>query len=249
MRAYLLDDEPLAVKRLARLLEETGRAEIVGASSDPLAAAAWLNMNPVDALFIDIEMPGLNGFELLARLASPPLVVFVTAFDQYALRAFQANSIDYLLKPVEPAELARALSKLERMLGGKGDTPRQNIAGLLEKLLAKYPARVASRTGDKVEFVEVAEVTHFYAKDKLTYAATAAKQYMLDQTISDLDQRLDPGQFLRIHRGTLVKVSEIRELHSWFGGRMIVRLKDGKTELPVSRERIAELKVRMGLSG
>ncbi len=249
MRAYLLDDEPLAVRRLARLLEETGRAEIVGSSSDPLAAADWLNVNPVDVLFLDIEMPGLNGFELLARLASPPLVAFVTAFDQYALRAFQANSIDYLLKPVEPAELARALSKLERMLGGKGDTPRQNIAGLLEKLLAKYPARVASRTGDKVEFVEVAEVTYFYAKDKLTYAATAAKHYMLDQTISDLEQRLDPVLFLRIHRGTLVKVSEIRELHSWFGGRMIVRLKDGKTELPVARERVSDLKLRMGLSG
>ena len=248
MRAYLLDDEPLAVKRLARLLEETGRAEIVGSSSNPMAAADWLNANPVDVLFIDIEMPGLNGFELLARLASPPLVVFVTAFDQYALRAFQASSIDYLLKPVESVPLARALSKLERMLGG-GEAPSQNIAGLLEKLLAKYPARVASRTGDKVEFVEVAEVTYFYAKDKLTYAATAAKHYMLDQTISDLEQRLDPVQFLRIHRGTLVKVSEIRELHSWFGGRMIVRLKDGKTELPVSRERIAELKVRMGLSG
>ena len=248
MRAYLLDDEPLAVKRLARLLEEAGRAEIVGSSSDPMAAAAWLNGNPVDVLFVDIEMPGLNGFELLARLASPPLVVFVTAFDQYALRAFQASSIDYLLKPVEPVPLARALSKLERMLGS-GEAPSQNIAGLLEKLLAKYPARVASRTGDKVEFVEVAEVTHFYAKDKLTHAAVAAKHYMLDQTISDLEQRLDPVQFLRIHRGTLVKVSEIRELHSWFGGRMIVRLKDGKTELPVARERVAELKLRMGLSG
>ena len=248
MRAYLLDDEPLAVRRLARLLEETGRAEIAGSSSDPLAAAAWLNVYPVDVLFLDIEMPGLNGFELLARLASPPLVVFVTAFDQYALRAFQANSVDYLTKPVEPAQLARALSKLERMLGG-GEAPRQNIAGLLEKLLAKYPVRVASRTGDKVEFVEMSEVTYFYAKDKLTYAATAVKHYMLDQTISDLEQRLDPALFLRIHRGTLVKVSEIRELHSWFGGRMIVRLKDGKTELPVSRERVAELKVRMGLSG
>lgn len=247
MLTHLLDDEPLAVRRLNRMLTETGRVRVAGSSSDPTEAVTWLNANPVDALFLDIEMPGLSGFEVLARLESPPLAVFTTAYDQYALRAFQANSIDYLLKPIEPGQLARALTKLERMLGSPSAMPGQNIAGLLEQLLAKYPSRFASRIGEKVEFVEVADVTHFYAKEKLTYAATAAKHYALDLSISDLEQRLDPSQFVRVHRSTLVKVASIGQLHSWFGGRLMLRLKDGKTEIAVARERATELKARLGL--
>lgn len=252
MRAFLVDDEPLALRRLARLLEATGSVEVVGTESDPAAAAARLTPGAADVLFLDIEMPGLNGFQLLARLEEPPLVVFTTAFDQYALRAFQANSIDYLLKPVDPAQLDRALAKLERMLGGTES--RGNLRGLLSQVAEalesrrpEYLTRIASRVGDKIEFVETLAVTHFYAKDKLTFAATAAKHYVIDQTIADLEQRLDPRRFLRIHRATLVNTEHIRELYTWFGGKMLVRLKDGTTELPVAKERVSELREKLGI--
>ena len=112
LRAYVVDDESLAVQRLTRLLEETGRVQVVGSTTDAEAALAFLQANDVDVLFLDIQMPELNGFELLERLERDPFVVFTTAYDHYAIDAFTVNSIDYLLKPVEPDRLARALDKL-----------------------------------------------------------------------------------------------------------------------------------------
>jgi DNA-binding LytR/AlgR family response regulator len=117
--AYLLDDEPLALKRLQRMLDATRRVTIAGMSTDPVEAEAYLRTHRVDLLFIDIEMPEMSGFELLHRLDPHPLVVFTTAYSQYALQAFEVHSIDYLLKPVDEASLDRALTKMERMLGGK----------------------------------------------------------------------------------------------------------------------------------
>src|SRR6478609_3300218 len=114
IRAFVVDDEALAVKRLARMLEETGRVEVVGTSTDPVDALAALGGNAPDVLFLDIQMPGMTGFEMLSMLDPQPLVIFTTAYDQYALQAFEVNSIDYLLKPVEERHLARALDKIER---------------------------------------------------------------------------------------------------------------------------------------
>jgi two-component system LytT family response regulator len=209
-------------------------------------------MNP-DVLFLDIEMPGLSGFDVLEKLGEPqPLVVFTTAYDQYALNAFKVNSIDYLLKPVEPGELARALAKLERVLGGA--EARADVGALLGQVRAmlaerqpEYLARVASRVGDRVEFIDVADVTHFYAEDKLTFAATSAKHHALDISIAELEQKLEPRRWVRIHRSTLLNVDAIKELRTWFGGKLLVRLKDGKTELHVARDRASEVKARLGV--
>src|SRR5438132_5274360 len=115
MRAYVVDDEQLAVERLTRLLQATGRVTIAGSATDPVAALDFLRAHAIDVLFLDIQMPGLTGFELLERLERQPLVIFTTAFDRYALNAFEANSIDYLLKPIEPERLDRALDKAERL--------------------------------------------------------------------------------------------------------------------------------------
>ncbi len=118
MRAFVLDDEILAVKRLTRMLEETGRIQIVGSSTDPLEAIEQLSNLSIDVLFLDIEMPGATGFDVLRKIkGEQPLVVFTTAYNQYALQAFEVNSIDYLLKPIEPQQLERALNKLERIRG------------------------------------------------------------------------------------------------------------------------------------
>src|SRR5450755_3120247 len=185
-------------------------------------------------------MPGMTGFEMLAKLDPQPAIVFTTAYDQYALQAFGVNSVDYLLKPIDPAQLNRALDRIERMRVGA--EPRPEIRELLDRLAAaskpqpEYPDRIASKTGERVEFVELARVTHFFASDKLTYAATAPKNFMIDHTIQELEQKLDPRKFLRIHRATLLNVDYVHELHTWFAGRMVVRLKDEKkTELTVSR--------------
>jgi two-component system LytT family response regulator len=253
MKAFLVDDEPIAIDRLRALLSEHGRVEVVGAGTDPAAVLPAIRASDPDVLFLDIEMPGLSGFELLERLGPPqPLIVFTTAYDQYALDAFKVNSIDYLLKPIERADLARALAKLERMLGGteaRGDLVAllQQVRAALGRKEPEYVVRLPSRTGERVDFIDVADVTHFYAKDKLTFAATSAKHYALDLSIAELEPRLDPRQWLRIHRSTLVSVNAIKEVHTWFGGKAVVRLKDGKTELQIPRERAAEVKARLGI--
>ena len=252
IRAFLVDDEALALKRLSRMLAATGRVEETGSSKDPVEAVDAILAAKPDVLFLDIEMPGMNGFQMLAKLDPQPLIVFTTAYDQYALRAFGVNSVDYLLKPIEPAQLSRALDRIERMR--RGTEPRPEIRELLDRLAAatkaapEYPDRIASKIGERVEFIDLARVTHFFARDKLTYAATQAKNYAIDNTIQELEQKLDPRKFLRIHRGILLNVDFVHELHSWFAGRMMVRLKDEKkTELTVSRDRVKALKQRLGL--
>jgi two-component system LytT family response regulator len=229
------------------MLAATKRVEVAGTSTDPVEAVpAILASNP-DILFLDIEMPGMNGFEMLTHLQTQPWVVFTTAYDRYALEAFGVNSVDYLLKPVEAAHLDRALDKIERLRGASAAPP--GINELIRRLTApSYPDRVASKVGEKIEFVDLEQVTHFFAADKLTFAATPVKNYAVDYTIQELEQKLEPARFVRVHRATLVNVAHVQELHSWFAGGMMVRLKDPKhTELKVSRDRVRALKERLGI--
>lgn len=255
MRVYLVDDERLALSRLERMLRETGRVDVIGSSTDPERAIPEIELLQPDVLFLDIQMPGLTGFELLGRLSlNPmPLVVFATAYDRYALRAFEVNSIDYLLKPVEEPQLDRALGKLERMLASPA--PRPDLDALVKQVTAALQAqrnepidKIPSRVGERVHFIELDRVTHFFAEDKLTYAATPEKNWVVDKTIAELEQKLDPQRFLRVHRSTLVNLEYVDELFPWFGGRMVLRLKDAKkTELTVARDRLKDLKGRLGL--
>lgn len=248
MRAFLIDDEPLALRRLERMARETGELDVIGSSSDPVEAVEQVRKLQPDVLFLDIEMPGLNGFELLRQLDPQPLVVFTTAYNQYALKAFEVNSVDYLLKPVEREQLDRALRKAQRGLGG----PRPDLSGVLRQLLdmkkPAYPERIASKAGEKVEFVDLSRVTHFFAEDKMTFAATEAKNYVIDSPIADLESKLDPEKFIRVHRSTLVNLRFVHELYPYFTGRMLLRLKDAKrTEITVSRDRVKPLKEKLGL--
>jgi len=244
IRAFVLDDEPLAVKRLSRMLRETGRVEVAGSSSDPVEAIEALRQSPPDLLFLDIQMPGMTGFEMLRELEPQPLVVFTTAYDQYALQAFEVNSVDYLLKPVEPTHLVRALDKIESRRAVTPDW--KSLLTALQR--PEYPERIASRLGERMHILDLAKVTHFFAQDKLTYAATETRNYVVDHTVADLERKLDPRHFCRIHRSTLVNLAWVKEVDAWFGGRAIVRLKDSKsTELQAARDRTAELRKRLGL--
>src|SRR5436853_1237600 len=250
LRVFLIDDEALALRRLARMLEATRRVQIVGSANDPEAALAALTKESIDALFLDIEMPGLGGFELLAQLPVQPFVIFTTAYERYALRAFAVNSIDYLLKPIEAEQLDRALAKLER-LRAAGQPPElrvvmEQLAAGLKAQPSPYPTRIASRLGDRVQFIDLQRVSHFVARDKLTYAVTGEKQFVIDAAIAELEQKLDPAHFIRIHRATLVNLDYIAEVHTAFAGGMIVRLKDARrTELAVARDRVRALKQRL----
>jgi two-component system LytT family response regulator len=253
LRAYLVDDEPLALERLRRLLAGTGRVEVTGSTTEPEKAVADLTAHPPDLCFLDIQMPRLSGFEVLARLPVQPIVIFTTAYDQYALKAFGVNSVDYLLKPVEPESLERALAKVER-LRGSGQLAQPELQGLLRQLASslreakpEYPARIASRLGDRLQFLDLRRVTHFHSENKLTYAVSEGKAYCVDHTIAELEKKLDPKKFIRVHRSTVVNIDWIKEVASLPGGAFHLRLKDAQhTDLTVARDRAREFKARVG---
>jgi len=256
LRAYVVDDERLAVQRLIRLLQETGRVEVAGSTTDTETALAFLRAHDVDVVFLDIQMPGLTGFELLERLDREPFVIFTTAYDHYAIDAFTVNSIDYLLKPIEPDRLERALDKLERRSGA----PAGSIAGgdlaairaLARELAARRTGahrldRIASRVGDRTTILDAARVTHFIARDKLTFAVVNSRECVIDYTLAQLEEKLE-RRFVRIHRATIVNVAFVQELFPGLDGGMLVRLKDeARTELAVARDRVRDLKERLGI--
>jgi two-component system LytT family response regulator len=251
LRAFVVDDERLAVDRLVRLLEASGRVEIAGSDTDPVRALAALKSEDVDVLFLDIQMPELTGFELLEELGRDLPVIFTTAYDQYAIDAFTVNSIDYLLKPIAPERLERALDKLQRRAGEKA-SGAPSVRALARELAAQLKTgtkldRIASRVGERTTLLETARITHFFSKDKLTFAVSAGRPHAVAQTLLELEERLDPRSFLRIHRATIVNLAFVRELHPSVDG-MAVRLKDdGQTELAVARDRLRLLKERLGI--
>ena len=250
IRAYVVDDERLAVDRLTRLLQATGRVTIAGSAIDPEAALAVLRETPVDVLFLDIQMPGLTGFELLERLERDVTVVFTTAYDQYAIDAFGVNSLDYLLKPIEAERLDRALDKIERFAGQAARPDVRQLARELAAQLApnKRLERIASRVGEKTTVLDVARISHFTSKDKLTFAVVAGHEHVIDHTLTELERQLDARRFARIHRATIVNIGFVQELFPAVDGGVLVRLKDEKkTELSVARDRVRELKQRLGI--
>lgn len=254
LRAFLVDDEPLALDRLALLLERTGRVEVLGRATEPEDAIARMSAAPPDVCFLDIEMPRLTGFDVLARLPVQPVVVFTTAYDHYALRAFAENSVDYLLKPIDPARLDAALDKIERLRAPGAGPPAPPLNELLDRIAATlhepppaWPERIASRLGDRVRFVDLSEVTHFVAKDKLCFAVVGGKEHCVEQSLAELERRLDPSRFVRVHRSAIVRVSAIRHVHTPAGEAMTLQLDDAAgTELTVARDRVKDVRAKLG---
>ena len=249
IRAFIVDDERLAVDRLCRLLEATGRVAVVGSATDPEQALTELRARSVDVIFLDVQMPELAGFDLLARLDADTPVVFTTAYDQYAIEAFAVNSVDYLLKPIEPARLDRALDKLQRLTGDS----RPDVRVLARELAAHLAPgrkleRIASRVADRTIILDVARVSHVVARDKLTFAALGGREHVVDYTLAQLEQRLDPRRFVRVHRGAMVNVAFVDEIYPDVDGGIVARLKDErKTEISVARDRVKNLKERLGI--
>jgi two-component system LytT family response regulator len=235
----LVDDEPLARTRLRRLLAEHAAIEVVGEAGDGEAACRVIDELSPDLVFLDVQMPGLSGFEVLARLESRPRVIFITAHDEFAVRAFEEQAVDYLLKPVEPARLERALARVTGAdAPAAGRIEDERLTRLIDAVERRSagPRRIAVRRGPKVILVEPASILFCRAEDKYTVLYTAEGEHILDRTIEDLEQTLDPSTFLRIHRSVLVNLASVRDLTAVEGGRFVVTLKDQPgTKLHASR--------------
>ena len=243
-RTLLVDDEALALLRLRRLLRpHRAIIEIVGEASEGEAALRQIEHLRPDLVFLDIQMPGLTGLEIAGQLQDPPYIVFCTAYDEYALEAFQAHALDYLLKPVAPERLRTAMEKLQRLTRGDYAVFREHLGRILEQVRA--PARrLQVRLGDRIRFVEPSAVRFFRAADKYVEAHTETDIFLLDQSLNQLERDLPAEGFVRIHRSVLVNMNHVREIVRQTGGSYRVRLSDQTgIELSVSRQ----AKGRLGL--
>ena len=221
----LIDDEKLAIKRLARLLENYPQTiKIVGEAYNGADGLQAVEQLKPELLFLDIEMPILNGFEMLARLPYMPIVVFATAFEAYAIRAFEENSIDYLLKPIEKDRLLLTIEKLKKRRAGNTTIDyTQQLFGVIEQLKPKKELMsIPVKMGERILLIRLEEITYFEAEDKYVYLHTADdKKYLIDYTLSALEEKL-PSYFLRASRSVIINQHFIKEIQKYFSGRYLL---------------------------
>jgi len=236
-RTILVDDEPLALDRMKRLLKpHRDTIEIIYSAQNGLEAVETINRLNPDLIFLDIQMPELSGFEVLDRVNHLPLIIFCTAYDEYALKAFETNSIDYLLKPVEPERLNTAIEKLWRLTSDDKESFHEQLQKLLSGMKKPAVKRIRVSSGDTIHLVPVDEIFFFRAEEKYVIASTYDKSYVLNQTLNQLEAELSTDDFVRIHRSAIINLNHLEKIIRWFGGNYRVRMRDKeKTELDISR--------------
>jgi len=250
LRILIVDDEPLARSRARRLLEPIDGAEVVGEAGTASEARRLIETSRPDVLLLDIQMPGEDGFALLADLDPRPAVIFVTAFDQYAVRAFEENAVDYLLKPFRSERLAEALDRARRDLRRPEEISRklEELLGGLDRAKASpHLERFTVRVGQRQLILKADEVLWFGAEEKLVFAATSGDRHYVNFTLDQLERKLDPRRFARVHRSAIVNLDHAAALRPGFAGTYRLQLRDAdRTEVPVSRARARLLRERLG---
>jgi len=251
LRTVVVDDEQLARDELCFLLQQMGGIEVVAQAGNGVEALRVIEECQPDLVMLDVQMPGLTGFEVARRVADAGLesqVVFVTAFDQYAIDAFEINAVDYLLKPVEPARLATAVERVrKRRASERGDGKNGADLDRLVQMLAERQARreqLAIKVDERFLLVHTDEVVHASVEDDqirvVTNSLSGTSNY---RTLDELQTRLDPAVFWRVHRSHLVNINKIKEIVPWFSRNYILKMKDAKgTEIPVSRSQTRRLR-------
>jgi two-component system LytT family response regulator len=242
LRAILVDDEPVARRRLRALLKGESRVDVVGECEDGQEALDSVRRLAPDVMFLDVQMPGLDGFDVLELLppGDCPAVIFVTAYDKYAMRAFDVHAADYLLKPFARARLETAVTRAAA-LAGSAENPRR-IRALLDTVRAGQPLkRFLVRAGGRAYPVRCEDVESIEAADHYVELRTAAGAHLVREPLSSIEQRLDPARFVRIHRSTIVNVARVVELHPLAHGECLVRLASGRSPR-CSRTHAAALK-------
>ena len=244
MRALVVDDERVARNRLKRMLGRLDGVEVVGEAADGAEALERIAELEPDVAFLDIRMPGMDGIELARRLPAATRVVFTTAYDDYAVQAFETSAIDYLLKPIEAERLEAAVRKVEQRVGRPAATGE--LQRLLEKIAGRDdPPRITARRGDTIRVFDPRTISRFHAEDRYTVFRHDGRDFLLDESITSLEERLADLGFLRTHRSELVRLDAIRAL-----GReddaSYVELADGQ-RAAVSRRHLRVLKQRLGI--
>ncbi len=252
LRTVVVDDEQLAREELCFLLEHVDGVEVIGQAGNGVEALRVIEEHQPDLVLLDVQMPGITGFEVARRVLQAGYesqVVFVTAFDQYAIEAFEVNAVDYLLKPVEPARLATAVDRARKRLVAdrSAQKPKDEDFERLVQMLAERQGRreqLAIKVDDRFLLVHADEVIHASVEEDqvrvVTNSLSGTSNY---RTLDELQARLDPGTFWRVHRSHLVNINKIKEIVPWFSRNYILKMKDSKgTEIPVSRSQTRRLR-------
>jgi len=237
-RTLIADDEQPARDRLKKLLaEHAGQIELIGEAQNGLECREMIDRLKPDLVFLDIQMPGLNGFEVLQQTNHSPVVIFCTAYDEFALQAFETNSIDYIVKPVKAERIHKSIEKLDSL---KQNSDKQELLRIIGNYISQTPKKeitsIPVKLGDRMLFIRIEDVSYFSAEEKyVTIFTKDGRTYLCDFSLKSLEEKLDKS-FLRIHRSLLVNVSRIREISKHFNGCYIVKIDDvNQTKLQSGR--------------
>lgn len=257
MKILIIEDEELAIEKLSNTLRAVEKnAEVVGVTTSIQTSVNWLRQHPApDVILMDIELSDGQSFEIFNQVEVKCPVIFTTSYDEYAIKAFKVNSIDYLLKPVETEDLSAALEKYYWLEANPiNKTASVNINNLVKELRNQlrtpgYRNRFLVRQGQQLKSIEVNDIAYFFAEGRLCYFLTWDKhKYVLDYTLEELEEIVDPTEYFRVSRGYLVHIKSIQQIHNYFNGKLKLHLKPAseKDDVIVSRERASEFKVWMG---
>jgi two-component system response regulator LytT len=252
MKILIVEDEELAVKKLLKTLAVTGvPAEIVGTTDSIKSSVEWLEQNPVpDLILMDIELADGQSFEIfnLTEVKSP--VIFTTSYDEYALKAFKVNSVDYLLKPVQAEELQAALNKFTKLKTGKQDISIESLVKELQQKLQtkEYRKRFLVKHAQKLVSIDVEDIAYFYSDGRLNFFKTTDnRKFVVDYTMDELEEMLNPENYFRISRSFYVSIDSVDKIDDYFGNRLILGLRPVlDKEALVSREKVSEFKKWLG---
>jgi len=239
LRVLIVDDEMLARSRIKKMLAEEADVEVIGESSNGPEAIAFIQEHHPDLAFLDVQMPEVSGFDVLRALAPElwPAVIFVTAHDQHALKAFEVHALDYLLKPFKEARFHEALQRARQHLQTRNAAAlNQNLQSLLNgvKRETHYPSRLTVKSGDRTAFVKLDEVDYIEAAANYAILHAGVQNHILRETLTNLEARLSPRQFLRVNRSAIVNLERVKEVKPALRGEYVVVLKNGK-ELSLTR--------------
>jgi two-component system LytT family response regulator len=236
VKVAIADDEPLARERLRAMLEGRDGYRIVAECNDGVQTAEALSRRDIDLLFLDVQMPGLDGFQILeaADAAPLPMIVFVTAFNDYALRAFDVSALDYLLKPFDRDRFEKTLARVEerlatRQASGISEEIRELLRGLSTTAAPGHVSRFPVRANGEIYFVRVEDVDWIDAEGNYVALHAAGRRHLVRDTIKSLETRLDPAKFVRVHRSAIINVDRLRKLQPYFHGEYVITLQDGTT--------------------
>jgi two-component system LytT family response regulator len=238
MRAVIVDDERLARNELKRLLESIKDLEVIAEYDNADDALEGIPKDKADLLFLDIQMPGKNGFELLQELDKAPIVIFTTAYDEYAIKAFEVNALDYLLKPIEEDRLSNAVDLVRERIKAKAESTRPEILDEDDQVFLK--------DGDKCWFVYLRDVSHFESVGNYVRVYFDNHKPMILKSLNSLEERLNNRNFFRANRKHIINLKWIGSVETWFNGGLLVKLKSG-VEIEISRRQAVKFKDIMSL--